>query len=74
MFHPNPSPISIVLSYLKRYNDGEDVNSAPTVVVFDVEAFTSNCTPCSVFYNATFCDCDILSQELFKLNEKWVSW
>ena len=70
MFYPHPHPISVGVSSLKRY---DDVNSVPTVTVFDFEAFTAKCTPCPELYDASFCNFDILSQELFKINENWVS-
>ena len=62
MFYPDPHPISIVVSSLKRY---EDVNSAPTVAGLDVDAFTVKCTPCSASYDASFCEFDV--------NEKWAN-
>ena len=57
MFYPDPHPILVVISSLKRY---EDVISVPTVVGFDIEAFTAEYTPCSALYDASFCDFDVL--------------
>ena len=51
MFYPNPHPISVVVSSLKRY---EDVIFVPTVVGFDIEAFTAKCTLCYASYDASF--------------------
>ena len=44
---------------LKKY---EDVDSVPTVIVFNFEAFTAKCTPRSALYDASFYDFDVLSR------------
>ena len=70
MFYPRPHPISVVVLSLKRY---DDINFITTVTAFYLEAFTAKCTPYSAMYDPSFCDFDVLSRELFKINENWVS-
>ena len=45
----------------------------PTIMAFNIEVFTAKCTHCSALYDASFCDFYVLSRDLFKVNEDWVS-
>ena len=66
-------PISAFVASLEKYDDEGLDYLVQTIVSFDVKTFTAKCNHHSPTYDSSLVDFDIISLEMFKMNERWLT-
>jgi len=66
-------PISAFIASLKIYDDECLDFLVRTIVSFNSKTFTAKCNHLSPAYDSSLVDFDIISREMFKKNERWLT-